>query len=163
VLRRGGGMSRGNPDLDNSPSTSPISPRLTNEQLKFGGLQQGGPIPHDDFLGNQEKSHEQLAELAQQDRWCEIWWLARQRSQQKVSNKAGRFCLPALCDGVNFVPTDRISMKKYSASKEIETMVRTLVRQGWAFHRQGKRGKLRSPGERGCWSCRVRQATIALL
>lgn len=40
-------------------------------------------------------------------------------------------------------------MKKYSSSKEIEIIVRTLVRQGWAFHRQGKHGKLRGPGEHG--------------
>jgi chemotaxis response regulator CheB len=31
-------MLRGNPGLENSQNTSPIPLRLTNEQLKFGGL-----------------------------------------------------------------------------------------------------------------------------
>jgi Na+-driven multidrug efflux pump len=31
-------MLRGNPGLENSPNTSPIPLRLTNGQLKFGGL-----------------------------------------------------------------------------------------------------------------------------
>jgi hypothetical protein len=34
-------MLRGNPGLENSQNTSPIPLRLTNGQLKFGGLVRG--------------------------------------------------------------------------------------------------------------------------
>lgn len=33
-------------------------------------------------------------------------------------------------------------MKRYSASKEINTLVRELVRDGWQFQRGGQHGKL---------------------
>jgi hypothetical protein len=44
-------MSRGNPDLENSPNTSPTPLKLTNERLKFGGLgggEGGEQIPVDE-------------------------------------------------------------------------------------------------------------------
>ena len=34
---------------------------------------------------------------------------------------------------------------KYCACKDINSLVRTLVRQGWSFGRGGKHGKLRMP------------------
>lgn len=36
-------------------------------------------------------------------------------------------------------------MKRYSASKEINTLVRQLVRDGWQFQRGGQHGKLYAP------------------
>jgi hypothetical protein len=36
-------------------------------------------------------------------------------------------------------------MKRYSASKEINALVRQLVRDGWRFQRGGQHGKLYAP------------------
>lgn len=43
-------------------------------------------------------------------------------------------------------------MKRYSASKEINTLVRQLVRDGWQFQRGGQHGKLYAPNCTACFS-----------
>lgn len=43
-------------------------------------------------------------------------------------------------------------MKRYSASKEINTLVRQLVRTGWQFQWGGQHGKLYSPNRLACLS-----------
>lgn len=43
-------------------------------------------------------------------------------------------------------------MKRYSTSKEINTLVRKLVREGWQFRRGGQHGKLCSPSRAACLS-----------
>lgn len=43
-------------------------------------------------------------------------------------------------------------MKRYSASKEIDVLVRHLVREGWLFRRGGRHGKLYAPGCMACLS-----------
>lgn len=37
---------------------------------------------------------------------------------------------------------------KYSACKEIDALIKTLVRDGWAYHRGGKHGKLLVPSSK---------------
>lgn len=37
---------------------------------------------------------------------------------------------------------------KYCSSKEIDQLIRKLVRQGWSFRRGGKHGRLTDPGGR---------------
>lgn len=37
---------------------------------------------------------------------------------------------------------------KYCSNKEIDQLVRKLVRQGWSFRRGGKHGRLTDPGGR---------------
>ena len=37
---------------------------------------------------------------------------------------------------------------KYCSNKEIDALIRQLVRQGWRFHRGGKHGRLTHPGRR---------------
>jgi hypothetical protein len=34
---------------------------------------------------------------------------------------------------------------KYCSAKDIDQLVRRLLRQGWSFHRRAKHGQLRSP------------------
>jgi len=47
-------MLRGNPGLENSPNTSPIPLRLTNGQLKFGGLPRTlAAVQLNEFLAHQ--------------------------------------------------------------------------------------------------------------
>ena len=41
-------------------------------------------------------------------------------------------------------------MERYSASKEINTLVRQLVRDGWLFQRGGRHGKLYAPNRGAC-------------
>lgn len=36
-------------------------------------------------------------------------------------------------------------MRKYSASKEINVLVRQLIRDGWSFRKGGRHGRLCSP------------------
>lgn len=43
-------------------------------------------------------------------------------------------------------------MKRYSTSKEINTLVRQLVRDGWQFKRGGQHGKLYAPNSAACLS-----------
>lgn len=43
-------------------------------------------------------------------------------------------------------------MKRYSTSKEINTLVRQLVRDGWQFQRGGQHGKLYASNRAACLS-----------
>ncbi len=43
-------------------------------------------------------------------------------------------------------------MKRYSASKEINTLVRQLVRNKWQFQQGGQHGKLYAPNRAACLS-----------
>lgn len=43
-------------------------------------------------------------------------------------------------------------MKRYSTSKEINTLVRQLVREGWQFQWGGPHGKLFAPNRGACLS-----------
>ena len=43
-------------------------------------------------------------------------------------------------------------MKRYSTSKEINSLVRLLVRDGWQFQRGGRHGKLYAPNHAKCLS-----------
>lgn len=43
-------------------------------------------------------------------------------------------------------------MKRYSTSKEINTLVRQLVRDGWLFQWGGQHGKLYTPNHAACLS-----------
>lgn len=43
-------------------------------------------------------------------------------------------------------------MKRYRASKEINTLVRQLVRNGWRFQRGGQHGKPYAPHSAECLS-----------
>lgn len=43
-------------------------------------------------------------------------------------------------------------MKRYSASKEIDVLVRQLVCHGWQFQRGGQHGKLYAPNRMACLS-----------
>lgn len=43
-------------------------------------------------------------------------------------------------------------MKRYSTSKEINSLVRQLVSNGWQFQRGGQHGKLYAPNRAACLS-----------